>query len=74
MYAYKRWHDTKYFIHKNTTNELDVCWTTDASQGLDVNTMYQGLGLPPYSKAVRFFFDGLGFSLNPSKPDALHLM
>ena len=73
MLAYKRWYDTKYFIHKNTTNDLDVCWTTDATQALNVDTMYQNLNIAPYSKAMRFFFDELGFDLNPSLPDSLHL-
>ena len=72
MKAYKIWNDEKNFIHKDTTNELDVSWTTDIKEALDTDVMYNGLGLPPFSKAARFFHDELGFSLNISKYDALY--
>lgn len=74
MKAYKIWYDTKHFIHKDTTNELDVTWTEDIKDALDADDLYIDSGLPSFSKAVRFFFDKLGFSLNRSKYDALHLM
>jgi hypothetical protein len=64
MKAYKYWHDTKYFIHKDTTNELNVTWTENINDAKDV---------PNYAKAVKFFFDKLGFTWN-QKPDTLHLM
>ena len=74
MKAYKIWHNTKHFIHKNTTDELNVFWTTNINDALDTNVMYEGLGLPPFSKAVRFFHDVLGFSLNISRYNALYYL
>ena len=74
MKAYKIWHDTKHFIHKSTTNELNVSWTTNIDDALDADTMYKGLGLPPFAKAVRFFHDKLGFSLNISRVNALYYL
>ena len=65
MKAYKIWYDTKYFIHKDTTNELNIIWTENSNDAKEVKN---------YVEAVKFFFDLLGFSLNPSKYDALHLM
>ena len=64
MKAYKIWHDTKHFIHKDTTSELNVRWTTKEDDAKQVSS---------FSQAVEFFFDKLGFSLNLSKPNALHL-
>ena len=74
MKAYKIWHDEKHFIHKDTTNELNVYWTTDINYALNADELYKGSGLPSYSKAVRFFHDKLGFSLNISKCDALYYL
>ena len=54
MKAYKIWHDTLHYIHKGTTNELNVQWTTDINQALDI---------PHRGKAITFFFDVLGFGL-----------
>jgi len=65
MKAYKKWYDTKHFIHKDTTDEINVFWTTDVKEAKEVDN---------YAEAVRFFFDLLGFSLNLSKPDPLYLM
>ena len=65
MKAYVIWYDTPHYIHKSTTNELNVKWTTDVNEAKDV---------PTYSKAVDFFFDTLGFSLNLSKPYPLYLL
>jgi len=74
MKAYKIWHDTRHFIHKSTTNELNVTWTIDINDALDTDAMYNSLGLPPFSKAVRFFHDELGFSLNISRRNALYFL
>lgn len=63
MMVYKIWHDTKHYIHKDTTNDMNVQWTTDINQALDI---------PHRGKAITFFFDVLGFSLNLSKPDPLY--
>jgi len=65
MKAYKIWHDTKHFIHKDTTDELNVTWTENIKDAKDVAN---------YCEAVKFFFDKLGFSLNLSKYDALRLL
>jgi hypothetical protein len=73
MKAYKIWYDTKHFIHKDTTNDLNVSWTTNINDALDTDSLYIGSGLPPYSKAVRFFFDKLGFNM-AARYDALHLL
>jgi hypothetical protein len=64
MKAYKIWHDTKHFIHKDTTNDMNVQWTTNIEDAKEVSN---------YAEAVRFFFDLLGFSMNPSKYDPLYL-
>jgi len=64
MIAYKVWHDTKHFIHKDTTNELNVQWTTDINDAKVVNG---------YGQAIRFFVDLLGFNIW-QRYDALHLM
>lgn len=74
MKAYKIWNDTKVFIHRDTINKLQVVWTENIDQALDTDDLYKETSLPSYSKAVKFFFDELGFSMNPSKKDALHLM
>lgn len=63
MTAYKIWHDTKHFIHKDTTNELNVQWTTNIDDAKEI---------PHRGKAITFFFTVLGFSLNLSKPDPLY--
>lgn len=54
MVAYKIWHDTKYFIHKNSTNELNVQWTENINDAKIVNN---------YSEAIKFFCDVLKFSI-----------
>ena len=64
MKAYKIWHDTKHFIHKDTTDELNVSWTEKIEDAKD---------LPRYSEAYKFFFELLGFS-SCAKYDALHLL
>ena len=64
MVAYKKWYDTKYYIHKDTTDELNVQWTDNIKDAKVVKN---------FAEAVRFLFDKLGFSLNSSKYDALHL-
>jgi hypothetical protein len=63
MKAYKIWHDTRHYIHKDTTSELNVQWTTNIEDAKDI---------PHRGKAFTFFFDVLGFSLNLSKPDPLY--
>ena len=63
MIAYKVWHDTKHFIHKDTTDELNVIWTENIADAKRVS----GLG-----EAVKFFEKKLGFNLN-KRYDALHL-
>lgn len=64
MKAYKYWHGTKHFIHKDTSNELNVQWTTNIEDAKHI---------PQRGKAITFFFDTLGFSLNLSKYDPLYL-
>lgn len=65
MKAYKIWYDTPYYIHKSTTNELNVKWTTEEGEAKEVSS---------FREAVNFFFDKLGFSLNLSKPNALQIL
>ena len=65
MKAYKIWHDTPHYIHKSTTNELNVKWTTEEGEAKEVSS---------FREAVDFFFDKLGFSLNLSKPNALQIL
>lgn len=64
MIAYKVWHDTKHFIHKDTTNDMNVQWTTNIDDAKVV---------PNYGAAVKFFCDVLGFSIW-KRYDALHFM
>ena len=64
MKAYKYWYGTKHYIHKDTTDELNVIWTVNEKNAKVVRN---------YAEAVKFFFDILGFSLNLSKPDPLYL-
>jgi len=64
MKAYKVWYDTKHFIHKDTTNELDVCWTDKIEYAKDV---------PSKAEAYKFFFDKLGF-IPYKRYDGLHLL
>ena len=73
MKAYKIWHDTKHFIHKNTTNQLNVQWTTDINEALDADDLMKETQYPPFTKAYKFFFDELGFSPT-SRYDALQLL
>ena len=63
MKAYKIWYDTEHFIHKDSTNELNVGWTTDINEAKEI---------PHRGEAINFFFETLGFSLNLSKPDPLY--
>ena len=74
MKAYKIWNDTKHFIHKDTTNELNVVWTENINDALDSDDLFKDKQWPSYTKAVKFFFDELGFSFNPLKYDALNLI
>jgi len=74
MKAYKIWFDTKHFIHKDTTDEINVSWTTNINDALDTKTLYLDINIPDFSKACRFFNDTLGFSPNISKPDALYFL
>ena len=64
MKAYKTWHDTKHFIHKDTTDELNVYWTDKIEDAKNI---------PNKVEADKFFFDKLGFSPN-KRYDALRLM
>lgn len=64
MKAYKIWGDTLHFIHKDSTDELNVRWTENIKEAKIVST---------FREAVDFFFNHLGFSLNLSKPNALYL-
>ncbi len=64
MIAYKIWHDTRYFIHKDTTNEMNVKWTEDINEAKDI---------PHKGKALTFFFSTLGFNIG-ARYDALHLL
>ena len=64
MKAYKIWNDTKHFIHKDTTNELDVSWTENIEDAKSIT--HKG-------EAIKFFFNTLGFCLN-KRYDALHLL
>lgn len=65
MKAYKIWYDEKNFIHKDTTNEMNLKWTTEENEAKEVSS---------FREAVEFFFDTLGFDLNLSRPNALHLL
>mgnify|MGYP006921304454 CR=1 FL=1 len=65
MKAYKIWHDEPHYIHKDTTNELNVKWTTDITQAKD---------LPTFKEIVDFFFNKLGFNINSSTYNALYLL
>ena len=60
--AYKIWYDTKHYIHKDTTDQLNVSWTTNIE---DAKSFFK------YSDASNFFHDVLGFSYNHDKYDAL---
>ncbi|MCK9273340.1 hypothetical protein M0P65_07425 [Candidatus Gracilibacteria bacterium] len=64
MKAYKIWHDTRYFIHKNNITDYSVMWTTNIEDAKDV---------PTFSGAVKFFSDKLGFNIY-SGYDRLHLL
>lgn len=63
MIAYKIWYDTRFYIHKDTTNEMNVKWTDNAKDAKKVAN---------YAEAVKFFFDNLGFNL-AARYDKLHL-
>jgi hypothetical protein len=63
MKAYKIWYDEKHFIHKDTTDQLNVMWTTNIEDAKEI---------PHRGEAINFFFFHLGFSLNLSKPDPLY--
>ena len=65
MKAYKYWHDSQYYIHKDTTNALNVRWTKDIADAKDI---------PERGKAITFFFDTLGFTLNLFNSDPLYLL
>lgn len=73
MVAYKVWNDIKHFIHKDTTSEMDVKWTTNKNDALNSNSLYRGKDLPPRVKAIKFFYEHLGFCEN-KRYDALKLM
>ncbi len=64
MKAYKIWYEEKNFIHKDTTNEMNLKWTTEENEAKEVSS---------FREAVDFFFDTLGFNFNPSIPNTLHL-
>ena len=74
MIAYKVWNDTRHFIHKDTTDELNVIWTTNINDALNTDNLYKESGLPSFAKAYEFFFDTLGFNINSSRYNALQLM
>jgi hypothetical protein len=63
MKAYKIWHDTNHYIHKDTTSDMDVKWTEDPKEAKDIFDK---------AEAFKFFFDKLGFSLNLSKVSPLY--
>ena len=61
MVAYKIWHDQRHYIHKDTTNDMNVSWTTDSNDAkvIDDNKGYD-------------FFMSLGFQVwNQSLPNSL---
>jgi len=64
MKAYKIWYDTKYFIHRDTTDQLNVFWTDNIEHAKDI---------PDKREAERFFFDELGFNPN-ARYDVLRLL
>ena len=64
MKAYKIWYDTKHFIHKDTTDQLNVSWTDKEEFAKDI---------PDKREAARFFYDELGFNPN-ARYDALRLL
>ena len=63
MKAYKIWHDQRYYIHAETTDQLHTYWTDDVKHALDI---------PDPIKADKFFYDVLGFS-RTSRYDRLRL-
>jgi hypothetical protein len=63
MKAYKVWHDTKHFIHKDTTNELDVKWTENIEDAKSI---------PNKVEAHNFFENTLGFNTT-QRYNALYL-
>lgn len=65
MIAYKIWYDEKHYVQKDTTNELDIRWTTNVEEAKII--------LPDY-KGWEFFFDTLGFHINESLPDSLKIL
>jgi hypothetical protein len=65
IYAYKIWFDTKHFIHKDTTDELNVIWTTDIKEAKCFHK---------WNEAYDFFYDLLGFHINSSLPDSLKIL
>lgn len=73
MKAFKIWNNEKNYIHKDTTDELNIKWTTNIDEALDTDDIAQDrTDLSGYAKAVWFFHHELGFSLNTSKPDPLY--
>ena len=62
MKAYKVWHDTKHFIHKDSTDD-SVTWTENIDDAKDI----------PQRKALTYFFFTLGFNVG-ARYDALHLL
>jgi len=54
MTAFKIWHDTKHYIHKSTTNELDVTWTINPADAKRISNKVD---------AWKFFYDKLGFKM-----------
>lgn len=59
--AYKVWHDTRHYIHKDSAKET-VLWTTEIKEAKVC---------PLWREAVSFFFEELGFDLNCSRPGSL---
>jgi hypothetical protein len=56
MVAYKIWHNTKHYIHKDTTDDMDIKWAENIE---DAKVISGGI-----AKAMDFFYYSLGFNMN----------
>jgi len=61
--AYKVWHDTRHYIHKDSTKE-NVIWTENINEAKVC---------PLWREAVNFFFEELGFDIGAAHSDCLRL-
>ena len=62
MKAFKIWEDEKHYIHKKTTSDQNLTWTTNPKDAKEFERACDG---------YKFFCDVLGFSYNADRPNAL---